>query len=90
MVSFDVLSLFTKVVIADSLELLSNHFEDDILALFKHILTSTYSYFDGQFYEQMDGVAKAHHLLIMKFFMEDFEKKATEQQHTNLYPGSDM
>jgi len=32
-------SLFTKVLIADSLELLSHHFEDDVLALFRHVLT---------------------------------------------------
>jgi len=92
MVSFDVVSLFTKVLIADSLEILINHFEDDVLALFKHILTSTNSCFDVQFYEQMDGVAMGSPLIpvIMKFFMEDFEKKAAEQQYTNLYLGSDM
>jgi hypothetical protein len=32
MVKFDVVSLFTKVPIVDSLELLSHHFEDDVLA----------------------------------------------------------
>jgi hypothetical protein len=48
MVSFDVVALFTKVPITDSLELLSHHFEDDVLALFKHVLTSTYFCFDGQ------------------------------------------
>ena len=57
MVSFDVVSLFTNVPIVDSLELLSERFEDDVLALFKHVLTSTYFCFDGQFYEQTDGVA---------------------------------
>ena len=51
------MSLFTKVPIVDSLVLLSRHFEEDVLALFKHILTSTYFCFDGQFYEQTDGVA---------------------------------
>jgi len=40
MVSFDVVSLFTNVLIVDSLELLSQHFEDDVLALFKHVLTT--------------------------------------------------
>jgi hypothetical protein len=81
MVSFDVVSLFTKVPTADLLELLSNHFEDDVLALFKHVLTSTYFCFDGQFYEQMDRVAMGSplSLVIVNFFMEDFEKKATEQ-----------
>jgi len=57
MVSFNVASLFTKVPIADSLELLSHHFEGDVLALFKHVLTFTYFCFDGQFYEKMDGLA---------------------------------
>ena len=80
MVSFDVVSLFTNVPIVDSLELLSHHFED-VLALFKHVLTSTYFCFDGQFYEQMDGVAMGSPLspVIANFFMEDFEMKAIEQ-----------
>jgi len=57
MVSFDSVSLFTEVPIVDSLELLSHHFEDDVLALFTHVLTSTYFCFDRQFYEQTDWVA---------------------------------
>jgi hypothetical protein len=74
-------SLFTNVLIVDSLELLSHHFEEDVLALFKHVLTSTYFCFDGQFYEQTDGVAMGSPLspIIANFFMEDFEKNATEQ-----------
>jgi hypothetical protein len=78
MVSFDVVSLFTKVPIEDSLQLLSIHFENNILALFKHVLTSTYFSFDGQFYEQTDGVAMGSPLSPVRanFFMEDFETKA--------------
>ena len=74
------MSLCTKVLIADSFELLSHHFEDDVLALFKHILTSTYFCFEGQFYEQTDGVAMDSPLssVIANFFMEDFEKKVLE------------
>jgi hypothetical protein len=81
MVSFDVVSLFTNVPIVDSLELLSHHFEDDVLALFKHILTSTYFCSDGHFYEQTDGVAMGSPLspVIANFFMEDFEKKTIAQ-----------
>jgi hypothetical protein len=73
-------SLFTNVPIVDSLKLLSHHFED-VLALFKHVLTSTYFCFDGQFYEQMDGVAMGSSLfsVIANFFMEGFEKNAIEQ-----------
>ena len=85
MVSFDVVSLFTNVLIVDSLELLSYHFEDDVLALFKHVLTSTYFCFNGQFYEQTDGVAMGSPLspVIANFFMEDFEKRAIEQATHN-------
>jgi hypothetical protein len=81
MVSFDVVFLFTKVPTADSLELLSHHFEDDVLALFEHVLTSKYFCFEGQFYEQTDGLAMGSQLspVIANFFMKDFEKKATEQ-----------
>jgi len=57
MVSFDVVSPFTKVPVVDSLSLLSQHFEDSILALFRYALTSTYFCYDGQFYEQIDEVA---------------------------------
>jgi hypothetical protein len=42
-VSCSTVSLFTnKVPIVDSLELLSHHSEDDVLALLKHVVTSTY------------------------------------------------
>ena len=52
-----------------------------VLPLFKHALTSTYFCFDGQFCEQMDGVAMGSPLYPVNtnFFIEDFEKKATEQ-----------
>jgi hypothetical protein len=81
MVSFDVVSLFIYVPIVDSLQLLSHHFGEDVLALLKHVLTSTYFCFDGQFYEQTDGVAMGSSLspVIANFFMEDFEKNAIEQ-----------
>jgi len=76
-----VVSLFTKVLIVDSLELLSHHFKDDVLALLKHLLTPIYFCFDGQFYEQTDGVAMGSPLspVIANFFMEDCEKNAIEQ-----------
>jgi hypothetical protein len=78
MVSFNVLSLFTNVPVGDSLKLLSQHFQEDVLALFQHTLTSTYFCFDGQYYEQTDGVAMGS-TAIANSFMEDVEKKAVEQ-----------
>jgi len=47
MVSFDVVTLFTKVPVEELLTLISQHFNDDMLALYKHVLTSTYFCVDG-------------------------------------------
>jgi hypothetical protein len=81
MVSYDVVSLFTKVPIAVSLELLSHLLEDDVLALFKHVLTCTNFCFEGQFYEQTNRLAMGLPLppVIDNFFTEDFENKVLEQ-----------
>jgi hypothetical protein len=57
MVSFDVVSLFTQVPIVQSLDLLSQHFSEDITVLFRHVLPSSYFSLGGQFYEQTDSVA---------------------------------
>jgi hypothetical protein len=77
MVSFDVVSLFPNVPIEDSLKLLGLHFDEDVLARFPHTLTSTYFCFDGQYYEQTDGVAMGSLLspVITNFFMKNFEKQ---------------
>jgi hypothetical protein len=56
-VSFDVVSLFTMVPFEEALRLLSRHFDEAILRLFCHVLTSSFFSFNGQFYEQTDGVA---------------------------------
>jgi len=74
LVSFDVISLFTNVPIVQSLDLLSKHFNKDILVLFKHTFTSTYFCSNGQYYEQTVGVAMASHLspVLANFYMEDF------------------
>jgi len=81
MVSFDVVSLFTKVPVEESLTLLSQHFNKEILSLYKHVLTSTYFCVDSQFYEQTDGVVMGFQLtpVIANSFMEDIETKAIEK-----------
>jgi hypothetical protein len=48
MVSFDVASLFNRVLIMGALNLLSQHFEVDILRLFHHVLTSSFLSFSSQ------------------------------------------
>ncbi|PNF15534.1 hypothetical protein B7P43_G16534 [Cryptotermes secundus] len=80
MVSFDVVSLFTRVPIKDTMGLLGRHFEENILRLFRHVLTTSYFTFNGQFYEQTDGVAMGSPLspVISNLYMEDFEERALD------------
>ena len=75
LISFDVVSLFTMVPIMESIELLSQLFSKDILDLFRTCLTTSYFLWDGEFYEQTDGVAMGSPLspVIANFFMEKFE-----------------
>jgi hypothetical protein len=81
MVSFDVVSLFTKVPVEDSLSLLSQHFTNDILALFKLVLTCIYFYINDQYFKQTGGVAMGSPLsaVIANFFTEEFEERALNQ-----------
>jgi hypothetical protein len=78
LVSFDVVSLFTMVPIEEALRLLSRYFDEAILRLFLHILTSSFFFFN--FYEQTDGVAMGSPLypVIANYFMEYFEEMALE------------
>jgi len=50
MVSSDVLSLFIQVPKVETLNPLSQHFNEDNLALFRHVLISTHFSAGGQFY----------------------------------------
>jgi hypothetical protein len=81
MVSFDVVSLFTWVPMVESLNLLSQHFSEDLQALFRHVLTSTYFSFGGQFYEQTDDLAVGCPLspVTSNFFMDDLKERALKQ-----------
>jgi hypothetical protein len=55
MVIFDVVSLFARVPINDTVELLRRHFED-IWRRFRNVLTTSHFSLNGQFYEQINGV----------------------------------
>jgi hypothetical protein len=81
MVSFDVAALFIRLPIMVSLKLPARLFGEDMLTLIKHVLTSTYFSFGGQFDEQSEGVAMGSPLspVIMYFLMEDLEEWALEQ-----------
>jgi hypothetical protein len=72
--SFDVVSLFTKVPLKETLQLLEQQFEGEILDLFKQTLTSTYFLFNGKYYDQKDGVAIESPLasIVSNYFPENF------------------
>ena len=80
LVSFDVVSLFTKVPIKEALEHIAETFSPDITNLFRHCLTTSYFQWNGNFYQQDDGVAMGSPLspVIANFFMEKFEQTALE------------
>jgi hypothetical protein len=50
------------------------------LRLFRHVLTTSYFSFNGQFYEQIKCVAMGSTLspVIANFYMEDFEERALD------------
>jgi hypothetical protein len=82
MVSFDIVSLFTKVPIKETMDLLGllgRHFKEDVLGLF-HVLTTSYFTFNGQFYGQADGLAMGSppSPVIANFYMEEYEKAALD------------
>jgi hypothetical protein len=68
------------VPLEEALRLLGRHFDEAILRLFRHVLTSSFFSFNGQFYEQTDGVAMGSPLspVIANYFMEYFEEMALE------------
>jgi hypothetical protein len=49
MVSFDIVSLFAKMPIRETMDLLGRHFEEDVLGPFRHVLTTSYFSLNGQF-----------------------------------------
>jgi hypothetical protein len=78
LVSFDVVSLSTKVSLDYTLQLLSGRYQMQTVDLIKHVLTSTYFLCNGSFYEQKDGVAMGSPLapVIANLYMEHFVKQA--------------
>jgi hypothetical protein len=80
MVSFDFVSLITRVPIKETMDLLGRHFKEDVVGLFRYVLTTSHFTFNGQFYGQTDGVAMGSRLapVIGNIYMKDYEKAALE------------
>jgi len=67
------------VPIVESLNLLSQHFSEDILALFRHFLTSTYFLLVSSSTSQQVAMVSPLCPVIANFFMEDSEAMALGQ-----------
>jgi hypothetical protein len=80
MISFDIVSLFTKVPLRKTMDLLGRHFEEDVLGIFCHVLITSYFTFNRQFSGHIDGVAMGSPLsrVLTHFYLEDYEKAALE------------
>jgi hypothetical protein len=61
MVSFDVVSLFTKILVPEALDLISKLVDPETLNLIEICLTSTFFTFKGTCYEQTEGTTMAPH-----------------------------
>jgi hypothetical protein len=48
MVSFDAVSFYTRVTIKATMVVLGHHFEEDVLGLFRHVLTLPISHSRGK------------------------------------------
>ena len=93
LVSFDVTSLFTKVPIAEALEVIGRRLEEQeaeernttlsvasIKRLLHLCLTSTYFMWNSRFYQQKEGAAMGNPLspVVANIYMEYFEALAIE------------
>ena len=91
LVSFDVVSLFTKVPVTDAMERILEISLEDNSNWFRHCLTTTYFSCDNKMYEQIEGVAMGSPLspVITNFFMELFEQVYRVLSTSQKF-GSDM
>jgi hypothetical protein len=78
LVSFDVISLFTKVPLQDMMQLLSQHLDEQVVVLAKHVVTAMYFLYNGSFYDLNNGVAVGSPLasVMANFYIEHFEQQA--------------
>ena len=80
LVSFDVVSLFTKIPVDDALRVVREVTDEETEMLVRICLKSTFFSFKGVLYEQIEGVAMGSPLspVVANLYMEAFEKSAIE------------
>jgi hypothetical protein len=78
LVGFDVVSLFTKIPINESREIINKIINQEIVKLIEICLKSTFLYFQGEIYEQNCRVAIGSPLspFVANLFMKNVETKA--------------
>ena len=85
LVRFDVVSLYTKILVDEVLKVLKEITREEITYMVKVCLNSTYFTFHGEIYEQNSGVAMVSTLSLMvaNLYMEYFKKKAFDSYPLN-------
>ena len=80
MVSFDVVSLYTKVSVEEAIKIISNITNDETTNMVRICLKSTCFTFQDKFYEKMDGVVMGSPLspVVVNIYMEHFENKSID------------
>jgi hypothetical protein len=78
LVSFGVVSLFTRVPLEGTLQILQQEFHKQTVNLMKHVPRTTYFLYDGSFFKQNDRVAIASPLapVVVNFTTEHLKKTA--------------
>jgi predicted GIY-YIG superfamily endonuclease len=80
LISFDVVSLFTKIPLNEAILLIQEVADPVTTKLAEVCLRSTFFSYQGEFYEQTSGVAMGSPLspIVANLYMESFEKKAID------------
>jgi RNA-directed DNA polymerase len=83
LISFDVVSLFTKISLDEAIEVINEVADPQTTRLAKVCLKSTFFSFQGDFYEQTSRVAMGSPLspIVANLYMEKFEKNSLESYH---------
>jgi hypothetical protein len=80
LISFDVVSLFTKIPLNEAIQVINEVADPQTTKLAEVCLKSTFFSFQGEFFEQTSGVAMGSPLspIVANLYMEKFEKIALE------------
>ena len=78
LVSFDVVSLYTKIPVDEAITTIRNLTNDDTAKLVEVCLKTTFFTFQQVFYEQVEGVAMGSPFspIVANLYIEMFEKRA--------------